>query len=931
MATYVVPQALVFQEIALVPQADIQPLPACIIGPHAHLIRYSESDEKAFGLLGDYDELVDTDYSWPNRPVGGVVDDDYTRVYIDDALLRYFTDTIGSGDTIQTVAGETNRIRAAATSFRSNGAAYPRTAGSFFDRDVAVGDVAKVRAVVGSDEFELCTYVAGFVSEVIAAVVAAATADALNQADDVAATSFSQTAGGDNCVDIDSVNGATYDGLEDGDVEETYTILCTKTSVGGDATTAELRVTSASGNDDVATVTPSAFGVATAIGTRGLTVTWNNTLGACSVSAANEGVDVDDYLAGQTWEVTVAQTFTAPAATSGGTYAGTTDVTYIIRVSKGGLYADSPEITVTTDTGVDVSGPTIISAAATAVAIGTQGVTVQFNQLGLSKNDRYYIECDAATAGAVQTLILGHSFDQDVLDNGATEVDLTLFIRKDIEVAQNRTGAAPLTNWDMTATQISINAGITAFDASWTNAGVPIALPVVSDCTYGQVYVHARYWLSDLCSEANQISDTAELFSSISGPLHPDNPLKWGVFKALQNSNDTAVTFVAVCDPDDVAEWSKVLGIIDGDRRVYGIVLLTRNATVWGLFQAHVNSQSSATFGRWRYLWLNLDEVTEKEIIDDTTSDDEAVVLAVLEDDPVTSGTQYTLLRVPAANASFVTNGVRAGDIVRYLYEGDGFGNDTYTEFVVDAVLGEDSLRLQTGHTLPVGVASKMEIWRNLTETEEAAEYTLTKGYSDRRVMMTWPHELGQDGFTVEGYFLNCCLAGLVSGVIPQQGLTNLEINGCDDLTETTRFNRTQLSTMAGGGVWIVTQDPNSGDVFSRHALSTADYDSIAEREEMVTRNLDSISFYMLDIYSPYIGVSNVTESTIDMLRAETHSAIKFLESRFFTPRSGAQLISGTIARMRRHATLLDRIVIDLDIILPFPLNNLEVHLRLVA
>jgi len=931
MATYVVPQALVYQEISQVPQADIQPLPACIVGPHAHLVRYSESDEKEFGLLGDYDELVDTDYSWPNRPTGGVVDDDYTRVYIDDALLRYFEDTIGSGDTIQTVAGQTNRVRASATSFVSNGAAYPRTAASFFDRDVAVGDVAKLRAVVGSDEYELCTYVAGFVSEVIAAVVAAATADAANQADDVAATSFSQTAGGDNCVDISSVDGATYDGLEDGDVEETYTILCTKTSVGGDATTAELRVTSASGNDDVATVTPSAFGVATAIGTRGLTVTWDNTHGVlCSVSAVAEGLDVDDFLAGQTWEVTVAQNFTAPTATSGGTYAGTTDVTYIIRVSKGGLYADEPEITVTTDTGVDVSGPTAVTGAATAVAVGTQGVTVQFNQLGLSKDDRYYIECDAADAGAVQTLILGHSFDQDVIDNGATEVDLTLYIRKDIEVPQNRTGAAPLTNWDMSATQISINSGITAFDDSWTNAGVPMALPVVSDCTYGQVYVHARYWRSDLCSEANQLYDSAQM-ADISGPLHPDNPLKWGVFKALQNSNGIAVTYVAVCDPDDVDEWSKVLEIIDGDRRVYGIVPLTRTATVWSLFQAHVNSQSSPRFGRWRYLWLNLDEITEKEIIDDTTSDDEAVVLAVLEDDPQTSGTQYTLLRVPAANASFVTNGVRAGDIVRYLYEGDGFGNDTYTEFVVDAVLSEDSLRLQTGHTLPVSVASKMEIWRNLTETEEAAEYTLTEGYSDRRVMMTWPHEVGQDGYTVEGYFLNCCLAGLVSGVVPQQGLTNLEISGCDDLTETTRFNRTQLDAMAGGGVWVVTQDPNSGDVFSRHALSTADYDTINEREELITRNLDSISYYFLDIYSPYIGVSNVTESTLDMLRAETHSGIKFLESRYFLPRLGSQLISGTISRMRAHATLLDRIIIDLDLVLPYPLNNIEAHLRLVA
>ena len=89
--------------------------------------------------------------------------------------------------------------------------------------------------------------------------------------------------------------------------------------------------------------------------------------------------------------------------------------------------------------------------------------------------------------------------------------------------------------------------------------------------------------------------------------------------------------------------------------------------------------------------------------------------LAVFEDDPNTSENQYTICRVPAADSKFIANGVRAGDIVRALYVGDGFGNYSYSEFVVDDVQSEDQVRLKTGPDTPQGVAAKIEVWRNLT------------------------------------------------------------------------------------------------------------------------------------------------------------------------------------------------------------------------
>lgn len=71
---------------------------------------------------------------------------------------------------------------------------------------------------------------------------------------------------------------------------------------------------------------------------------------------------------------------------------------------------------------------------------------------------------------------------------------------------------------------------------------------------------------------------------------------------------------------------------------------------------------------------------------------------------------------------------MRAGDILRCLYAGDGFGNASYSEFQIDAVLSEDSLRLMSGPAAPVTVPQKIEIWRNLAKADIAASWRSAGG-----------------------------------------------------------------------------------------------------------------------------------------------------------------------------------------------------------
>lgn len=948
VATYVLPQVRVFQELPIIPAAAANPLRAHISGGHAALIRYAEDDERNNGALGVYDRLADTDYTLPHRPAGGKVDGSYLKLWIKNALLKYFEDTISSGSVITKVSGYNNRVASATISFIDNPddpTTYPKSA-SLKDRGAAVGDVVKVRGINSDDEpVTLWTTIKAFHGEQQPGDIAALESDDNNATSQSASASITQTGGAVNCVTT-SATAASYDGRVSGFLSETYDILVTEGSVNSDYTVARLRVISGSGLDDADNVAPSAAGLATAIGARGLEVIFNEAdTAACSASAASDSVSPDDLIAGQRWQVTVHGVFAAPTATSDGDYDGTKATTYILTVTRGGLFSDDtpPQIKVTTTTGVDTSGPTSITVSGNDYAVGQHGVTVSFTGTGLCKGDRYYITVTSPYQTEQRIIELAHNLDTDIA--GGSQVDLTLFIKKGLlEVPQNREDSAPDVNWEHSETQFTVKAGITAEDPTWTDDGTMVPLDVWSESSksYGLLFLETRYWLQDLCGEVNGISDVGDINDLISGALHPDNPLKWGVFKALENSNGTEVRFTSVCDPDDDASWADVLELLLGNDTIYGLVPLTRRRSVLDLYAAHVDAQSSPEENLWRVMWLNLPGLPVVPLVSDgsnvdghataTTSDGE-VALAVIEDDPGTAGSQYTILRCTTANADFITNGVRAGDIVRATYTDDGFGNASYSEYIVDDVSAEDELRLVSGPDAPISVAAKFEVWRNLSATEESAAIARLAGsWGNRRVRATWPDTIEAGGTVMEGYFLNCSLAGLVSGVLPHQGLTRLEIVGYDAVPRTTeKFGRAQLNAMAVSGVWIVTQDTNTGQVFTRHALTTSSYDNINEREEMITRNTDSISFRFADYFKPFIGVTNVTPTVQAMLEAEFDRLVILLKNEAITSHLGPQLISAVlVGGVRSDPVFRDRYIMDVSARLPYATNNIDIHIALV-
>ena len=575
----------------------------------------------------------------------------------------------------------------------------------------------------------------------------------------------------------------------------------------------------------------------------------------------------------------------------------------------------------------------------------------------LVKNAFYPVTAGVTYAGSgwvitnTGTILVGTNPIYFVRDDEAnTErpvpLDLKLYIKDEIQVSRVRPEAPALTNYWFEDTQVCIQEGITAYHPEWTSSGAEQPLPVES----GRVYAEYREFVADLADEVNSISDVADL-DNIIGQLDPDNPLKWGVYKALSNSNGTVVKYTAVAHPveyhpdnyqetgPDLDSWVQVLERIKGRDDMYNLVPLTFNRQVHNLWAAHIDAESDELSNNWKGGFFSLLAQPQQLVVGEGAliggvlgQEMTEAKLATLSDDPNATGTdQFTLLQVPADASGtlgyFITNGVQPGDIVRYNFSIDQFGDEQYEEYLVDQVLSENSLLLFTSADAAVTVPQRFEIWHNRNRNEIAEDLAQQAGgFSNRRIVGVWPDQVAEGGVSQAGYYLAAALAGLASGVVPHQPLTNVEVAGFDDFTRSYKFfNETQLNRMAEAGVWIVTED-RDGTPHNRHALTTDNLD-LNRREEMIRRNVDSMSYLFLRRLRPFIGRTNVQPGMIRRLRYEVSSIIRFLSSNGYTEELGSQLISGTIRTLEVHPLLRDRIVIVLDLVVPAPLNNIELHL----
>lgn len=874
---YVPPSLNIYQNFEQALSGGTMPLYACVVAPHYGLHRYSVEAEKA--LLGAYDVADGNEYtSWPDKTAGGVVDTATSKVVAEDAFLQTLSTALTTGGPTDGVTvANGNRIRSASYVFKT-GNGHDRSA-VFGTRDVAPADPVKVYYIDSASAVQnIDATVLGLVADVTAATTGSAAAGASNAAT-ATGSAVADPVGAQHGITA-TADHTSYNGILYGVPVEVYTVTALV-----DGSLTPVAITSASGQDDVASTVVVAA-TPFALGTRGATCTLTGTPTA--------------IVAGDSWEITVTQAFTARVPTAAGTYTGGTDTTYIATITAGGLVsAGTVRFSSTTAEGGDGVSDQAVAAAGGTYAIGALGPTLAFTSTTYqyNKGDIFTVAVTAEADDAYKTLVLSKSLPLCVQDN--TTIELTLGIRDTVEL--------DVVNWTATAETITIAAG--AEQTAWYS-GVEAAYPILEASLYMD-YRERLYATSQSVGSVTSITDVAALL----GPSVPENPLSLGVYQACVGSAGTAVFYIGV-QTDDVTGYSAALDLCTEILEPYSFIPYDNSVAVRDLVEAFVDARSAADVAQFGIAWFGVDEPRTA-----------AYYTELADGDPikatVTGDTLY------AADALFGVEEVRAGDSVRIAYRPDGHGNTIYDTYLVDEVITDGTLRLTTSLTTPIIVAVKMEVWRTATQAELAARIQAwATHHHSRRVRCVWSEAVSALGYDdLPKFALAAVLAGMRSALAPHQPMTNVNLEGIG-LTYSVNFGTTLLNQMAGNGVWLVVKDI-SGNIYTRHQVTTDNTD-INRREDTITTNLDHICRDFKDGMKDLYGRGNVSDPMLEIIRSRVHSIANSITSRPFSDIIGPQLQELKITKLYIDPAARDHVWLEVEPTLPYPMNNLSVVFRVL-
>ncbi|RKX67328.1 MAG: hypothetical protein DRP42_00590 [Tenericutes bacterium] len=254
------------------------------------------------------------------------------------------------------------------------------------------------------------------------------------------------------------------------------------------------------------------------------------------------------------------------------------------------------------------------------------------------------------------------------------------------------------------------------------------------------------------------------------------------------------------------------------------------------------------------------------------------------------------------------------------------------TRHAIASITSDTQLVLTTDPSAGSGITMTGVVYtitRDLTKSEEA---TAIAGYSsafaNRRLVHTWPDILAVTyssvATKVPGYYAGAAFAGLTAGLPSQSGFTNLSITGFIRRENSVdRYSDTQLDTIAGGGTLILTQPVPEAPLSVRHQLTT-DTSTIYFQEFSVTKNVDLIARFFRDLYRSYLGIYNITDTLMDVLKTKGEGGLAFLLNARVA-RVGAPIRRGTLTNIEESSTQPDTVEISLEVDVPLPLNNIKV------
>jgi len=642
-----------------------------------------------------------------------------------------------------------------------------------------------------------------------------------------------------------------------------------------------------------------------------------------------------DWALGKAITVTVQADCESASFAAGGAYTGTADLVYRVKVERGGAFYDGTNAATAAkvsivSSGIDSSG-TVLATKNVAFGVGSYGVNFTFTagsvgtgaDEGLVDGDIFYVAALPAKLGPYTIIELAEDLPAPYLFSASpAQINAELFLKiPSVEIAATRSIVDGTTNWSQLENYVTIKAGTATSVGSLVSLTGPAKLTVES----ARIFVQHRDLLQDNVVSIGSVRTGGEIQRKL-GTIHPDNPLAQGVNDAVLNANNAVVYFCGV-ESNDVAGYMAAIELAKKTDKVYSFVPMTFDRMIQDAVVAHVNAYSTPEVGLWRIAWLAVQDHKQKALY--AQKPNGADWVGTVTDDLQVPGTQYRLVTV--SGATFVDDNIRATDSVRFNFRLDSQGNVTYDEYVVDEVRTQTTLVLASSLTAPINSSTKMEIVRNFTRDERAANIAYIGGeYNNRRVRMVFPDEYSYAGVKKKGYFMAAALAGLRSGVVPHQGLTNTQVLGADDLRKVvSEFTQDQLNIMAEQGIWLVMQEIEGATPYVRHQLTTDD-SGLNTSEDSITTNVDNISYGLKHALAPFIGTYNINPDNLLVIRGAIMGELGFRATQTRTVRAGNQLVSFSgkdILLLQQNPTFKDRVDIEVKLHVPYPMNFISLKL----
>ena len=629
--------------------------------------------------------------------------------------------------------------------------------------------------------------------------------------------------------------------------------------------------------------------------------------------------------------VTNAEHITSASVSKMETLQVATDTTFQVVV----LAADSTKATcqITDSAGLSTTETqeVTLGTSPTTIVLGDTGVSLKATfGTGTEKGDAVYV---VVTAPSVSTT----EFDGIRLSNTPVELSKWNTYKQGAEGTQSLALRCfkAFTGWltDVSVSDVAVDATTgAATKVTWT--GQPKLRINGTEFTFasgfGSLYQQFRVMLSPAETEdvftITSVADIQKYF----GTVAVENDLAYGCAAALQGSAGRAVYALRVRN-NTPAAYTAALNKVETNASTYSFAVLSEDMDVLEATAEYVEKRSSPEAKKWCRALCGIDSPGEYTLasLDGKGNPIKAAIVKP------STGNYYMLELAEGIELDFraiMLNGavvsVNPGDKVELASTG--------ARYTIERVSSAGILLLSDGPVDNIESAY-IRIIKSDSPTN-AGEYvaSVAERLNNRRFTVVFcdkgtVSDVDANGnyrtVTVPNKFLAASVAGIASAVVPQAPITRTEVPAVTAAVRMyTLYTQLELDNIAKHGVLIVTQDTKNQPCYIRHQLTTETDKGSLYYEESCTRNLDNISYAVVDILEQYIGKSNVTPSALrSIMTSVTNTLASFTQD---SPNDliGPSLVNWTDLTVEQDPVFKDRVIVRVKLYLPLPLNNIKMY-----